>query len=293
MKISKYDVAVVLSIMFLFASVALPLIHGNSLKFSGTPTYDNPSPSPRKDMAINYTITCNNDSTADLFVVTTNIANGDAAIGSNIRLLLYDPYVGEVARNETNIRGESRLSLTSSGTYRLDITHVSYKTPDYIYFSFSPCPVVLPPLVDTPKTNETIITNVTVSVENNTIVLPPVVKENKTEVVVPVENTNITVNTTGINVTAPKKTDSSSTVPSSNGILDAGLILLVLAGFGFIVLVAAIAYYIYSTKGSSAKGSSGGYSSGKYKAMGEAPKPKRAYKPRKKKESEGIPQING
>ncbi|MDO8554259.1 MAG: hypothetical protein Q7S22_05605 [Candidatus Micrarchaeota archaeon] len=295
MKISKYDVAVVLSIMFLFASVALPLIHGNSLKFDPAPTQqDNPNNSPRRDMAINYSVTCNSDSSANIKIITTDALNGNYVTGGAVRLLLVDPYIGEVANNITNIIGETSVLLIKPGTYQIIAVQDAYRPSDTVKLQFSLCPVVLPPVVVPPKNNETIIVNVTIqnNTVNNTTNLPPVIVENNTEVIVPLQNVSTNETNTSV-VIPPVKNTESPIIPTSNG-LDSGLILLLLAGLGFVVLVGAIAYYVYSSKGSSGNSSSGSaYKSRSYQPMSEVATPKKSYRPRKKKESGAIPPSLG
>ena len=289
MKISKYDVAVVLSIMFLFASVALPLIHGNSLKFASREQSD-PNSSPRRDMSVNYSIICNPDSSATLKVITTDTINANYISGSNVSVILYDPYLGQVANNVTNIVGKtSMLITTGQGTYQINAVQDAYRPSDPVYFTFSPCPVALPPKIEPPKKNETIVVNDTTqnNVTNDTINLPPVVEENKTEIITP-ENTTIIDSGITQNLTTSKE-DKSSEAPKSSGI-DAGLILLLLVGLGVVVLVAAVAYYFYASKGSQGSYSNdGAYKSRGYQPLSEAPKPKRVYKSRKKTDSGSLP----
>lgn len=254
MNLSKYDIAVVLSVVFLFASVAIPTIYGNSLNFAA-PSYDDPNNSPRKDMNFTYSLTCNDDGSANFYFFARNAAKIDGfADNTLVRLILYEPYDGEKTKGTTNITGEVNLNISRAGKYQLDLYNELYKKPDYAYFDFSPCPVKnLPPLVKENKTvtdgekNET-------PVKNETIFVPPP-EENKSEVIPPSDNTTMVPvqNNTG-NQTVIPPDEIPKTMPEpvkdGNGVFDSASILLLIAGFGFVVLVVAVAFYFIMKKGS-------------------------------------------
>lgn len=98
-------------------------------------------------------------------------ADGQPAPGVTLRVVLYDPYQGLVALQNTTDDGSASVKLTGSGTYRIYIYTRDYEHDEYVEFPFTLCPPPPPKPMEVGFISDCNSSTVRISVTSNGIPL--------------------------------------------------------------------------------------------------------------------------